>query len=127
MTIEISTGPTFLDVWWIPVIALALQVWATVYLVKIHGIIGRTWTVIFTQFQILGYLYIGFIMYGIFLANSRIGIQPLELFAIFFGLVYPVWNNITHLKMKRFLARGLEPNSSDSNDRRNDKQGSAFS
>ncbi len=113
---------TLFDFWLVPIFALGLQIWATMYLVKIHRIIGVRWTIIFIQFQLLGYLYIAYIMDALLIANDMGGVQPLENFQIFFGLIYPVWNNITHLKMKQYLSSGLQPTK-----KKEIKDGSAFS
>ena len=102
---------TFLDLWIVPLFALALQIFTTLYFLKIYKRIGGYLTHIFVGFHILGYIYIFTVLYrwiGFGVLTPQY--EPEDMFRIFFGLVFPVANNLLHLRLKRFYKQGLEPN-----------------
>jgi hypothetical protein len=80
------------------------------YFWKIHRYVGTRLSRIFIGFHILAYTYIGFLLHGLFLADSAAGQQPLEIYSLFFGLVFPVVNSFLHLGVKYDLYSGLQPN-----------------
>jgi hypothetical protein len=113
----------FLDLWWVPIVALALQVYASYFLYRIYRKIGYDWQMVFLSFQAIGYAYIGFILYRYITTPLSAVEEPLEFYRLFFGLAYPVVNNLLHLRMKRIFYRGLQPNKRDvERDRLRDSQ-----
>ena len=98
------------DFWVFPVIGLCVQCGASIYLFRIHCKIGVWWKLIFSAFNVNNYIYLGFILYSLFLAAERPGLQPLEIYSAYYGLVFPVVNSLLHLMVKRLLKWGLDPN-----------------
>lgn len=96
------------EFWFFPFIGLCAQMIASTYLIMIHRRIGPQLTEIFTGFNVLSYVYLTFLFYGLYLASHDTQETPLETFNIFFGLIYPVTNSIYHLRLKRFYKKGLE-------------------
>lgn len=100
------------DLWWIPVFALGVQMWTTLYLIRIHRKVGRDWTRLFATAQILRYIYLGMIFYGLYWAANVPGTGVIEIFGLFFGFAFPIADNIIQFYHKRFLWLGLQPNKS---------------
>jgi hypothetical protein len=116
---------TFLDLWWVPLIALGLQIFTSIYLFKIYKRIGNKLTEIFTGFQILGFVYVGIILERFITNPPMIEDQSFDPVRLFFGFVFPVANSILHFRLKRFYVKGLEPNTAKQNAERDAKRDAA--